>query len=122
EAQTSVSHGARPLHDGFSTQSGPARTRGWRCTPPLGALPPAGAAVSVRRMHRFLPTITGAAALLATAARADAAAKSCTRNGAKLLAADGRVRVVSVKEKPQNSETRRDRIYGCWTATGRRFT
>ena len=29
---------------------------------------------------------------------------------------------MSVKEKPQNSETRRDRIYGCWTTTGRRFT
>jgi hypothetical protein len=77
---------------------------------------------SVRRMHRLLPTITVLAALFAVAAPAEAASKSCTRGGAKLLAADGRVRVVSVKEKPRNSETRRDRIYGCWTPTGRRFT
>src|SRR4051794_41361196 len=61
-------------------------------------------------------------ALLAVAAPAHAATKSCTREGAKLLAAGGSVRVVSVKEKPQNSETRRERIYGCWTSTGRRFT
>ena len=40
----------------------------------------------------------------------------------KLLAAGGSVRIVSVKEKPQHSETRRDRVYGCWTSTGRRFT
>ena len=53
---------------------------------------------------------------------AQAAPKSCQREGATLLAASGKVRVVSVKEKPQNSETRRDRIYGCWTSTGRRFT
>ena len=67
-----------------------------------------------------------AAALIALSAVAPAAAqaapKSCQREGAKLLAASGSARVVSVKEKAQNSETRRDRIYGCWTATGRRFT
>ena len=27
-----------------------------------------------------------------------------------------------IPRKAQNSETRRDRIYGCWTSTGRRFT
>jgi hypothetical protein len=53
---------------------------------------------------------------------AQAAPKSCQREGAKLLAASGGARVVSVREKPQNAETRRDRIYGCWTSTGRRFT
>ena len=66
------------------------------------------------------------AALIACSAVAPAAAqaapKSCQRDGAKLLAASGGARVVSVKEKAQNSETRRDRIYGCWTSTGRRFT
>ncbi len=60
------------------------------------------------------------AAILAPSAQA--ATKSCTRDGGKLLAASGTVRVVSVKEKPQNSETRRERIYGCRTTTGRRFT
>ena len=48
--------------------------------------------------------------------------RAAPATGAKLLAAGGSVRVVSVKEKPQNSETRRERIYGCWTSTGRRFT
>jgi hypothetical protein len=61
-------------------------------------------------------------ALLAIAAPAHAAPKSCQREGAKLLAADGSVRVVAIKQKPQHSETRRDHVYGCWTATGRRFT
>src|SRR3954470_3639514 len=73
-------------------------------------------------MNRPLVALTSVLALLAVAAPAQAATPSCTRSGAKLLAADGRVRVVSVKEKAQNSETRRDRIYGCWTTTGRRFT
>lgn len=59
-------------------------------------------------------------ALLAPAAQA--APKGCTRDGGTLLAASGTVRVVSVKEKPQNAETRRERIYGCRTTTGRRFT
>lgn len=53
---------------------------------------------------------------------AHAASKSCTRDGAALLAASGKVRIVSVKEKPRNSESRRERVYGCWTTTGRRFT
>jgi hypothetical protein len=68
------------------------------------------------------PLIAALTLLAFTAPAASAAPKSCTRDGGKLLAADGSVRVVSVKEKPQNAETRRDRIYGCWTATGRRFT
>jgi hypothetical protein len=44
------------------------------------------------------------------------------RDGAKLLAAAGSVRVVSVEEKPRNSETRRSRVYGCRSTDGRRFT
>lgn len=66
------------------------------------------------------------ASLIALSALAPAAAhaapKSCTRDGGKLLAASGSARVVSVREKAQNSESRRDRLYGCWTSTGRRFT
>jgi hypothetical protein len=59
---------------------------------------------------------------LAIAAPAAQAARSCQREGGRLLAASGSARVVSVAERPRNSETRRDRIYGCWTSTGRRFT
>jgi hypothetical protein len=74
-------------------------------------------------MIRPLFAVASATALLALAApAAHAAAPSCQREGATLLAASGKTRVVSVKEKAQHSETRRDRIYGCWTTTGRRFT
>ncbi len=73
-------------------------------------------------MNRPLALIAGLITLLAVAAPAQAAPKSCQRDGAKLLAASGSARVVSVKEKAQNSETRRDRLYGCWASTGRRFT
>ena len=81
-----------------------------------------GVAVTISRMTRSLVAVLTSLTLLAVAAPANAAAPSCTRDGAKLLAAGGSVRVVSVKEKAQNSETRRDRIYGCWTSSGRRFT
>jgi hypothetical protein len=60
-------------------------------------------------------------ALLVFAAPAQAA-PSCTRNGAKLLAASGSVRVVSLKGERGKTETRHDRILGCRTSTGRRFT
>lgn len=72
-------------------------------------------------MNRVIGLLTCLAALLA-AAPAHAAAKSCMRDGATLLAASGPVRVVSVKERPRNSETRRDRVYGCRSTDGRRFT
>jgi hypothetical protein len=74
-------------------------------------------------MIRPIALVTSLLAALAVAPTvAQAAPKSCQRDGAKLLAASGSTRVVSVKEKAQNSETRRDRLYGCWTPTGRRFT
>ena len=73
-------------------------------------------------MFRALSAIASVTALLAVAAPADASVPSCQRDGATLLAASGKARVVSVKEKPQHSETRRVRLYGCWTTTGRRFT
>jgi hypothetical protein len=73
-------------------------------------------------MLRSLSALGSLIAVLAVAAPAQAAAPSCQREGATLLAASGNARVVSVKEKAQHSETRRDRIYGCWTTTGRRFT
>src|SRR5690348_18361977 len=73
-------------------------------------------------MFRSVFAFGSVIAALAVAAPAQAAPPSCQREGAKLLAASGNARVVSVKEKAQNSETRRDRIYGCWTTTGRRFT
>jgi hypothetical protein len=71
----------------------------------------------IRRIAVLTPLLA-----IAFASTAHAAPKSCQRDGATLLASSGKVRVVSVKEKRQNSETRRDRVYGCWTATGRRFT
>jgi hypothetical protein len=64
-----------------------------------------------------LVVLTSLLALLAVAAPANAATKSCTRDGGRLLAAGGNARVVSVKEKPQHSETRRERIYGCWASS-----
>ena len=66
--------------------------------------------------------LTSLVSLLIIAPAAHAAAPSCTRDGGRLPASGGSVRIVSVKEKPQHSETRRDRVYGCWTSTGRRFT
>jgi hypothetical protein len=73
-------------------------------------------------MVRPLFAIASVIAALAVAAPAQAAAPSCQREGATLLAASGKVRVVSVKEKAVNAESRRVRLYGCWTTTGRRFT
>ena len=74
-------------------------------------------------MIRSIAIATSLLALLAVApTAAQAVPKSCQRDGAKLLAASGSARVVSVKEKAQSSETRRERVYGCWTPTGRRFT
>jgi hypothetical protein len=53
---------------------------------------------------------------------ADAAkTKSCTRGGAKLVAADGGVRVVRVRAARQSKqETRREHVLACWTKTGKR--
>src|SRR3954451_1051157 len=72
-------------------------------------------------MNRAIPLLTCLAGLL-LAAPAHAAPKSCMREGGALLAASGTVRVVSVKEKARNAETRRSRIYGCRMTDGRRFT
>src|SRR3954452_503935 len=79
-------------------------------------------ALSVALMIRSLSAIAALTAVLAVAAPAQAAPPSCQRDGARLLAASGNARVVSIKERPQGSETRHDHIYGCWTTTGRRFT
>jgi hypothetical protein len=64
-------------------------------------------------MIRALSAIASVVAVLAVAAPAQAAAPSCQRDGATLLAASGKTRVVSVKEKAQHSESRRVRLYGC---------
>src|SRR5262245_46116373 len=76
-------------------------------------------AVSVAHMKRLLLLLP---ALLLFAAPAAQAAPSCTRDGAKLLAASGSIRVVSLKGKRGKTETRHDRILGCRTSNGRRFT
>jgi hypothetical protein len=69
----------------------------------------------------IIPTLL--AALLLPAAAADAKPPpSCTRGGATLEAASGKVRVVSRKLKTQSTqETRREGISACWAPTGKRF-
>ena len=112
-----------PLHVRASRRDarlGPAHARGEvvDSTPMVGAGERSGrGAISVARMtsrflspRRRLPDRRCSPSPLPPRPR-----PGCQREGAKLLAAAGSVRVVSVKEKPQNAETRRDRIYGCWT-------
>jgi hypothetical protein len=70
----------------------------------------------MKRLLLLLPV------LLLFAAPAAQAAPSCTRDGAKLLAASGSVRVVSMKDQRGKTETRHDRVLGCRSSTGRRFT
>lgn len=62
-----------------------------------------------------------ACALACLATTAQARVPSCTRGGATLLAADGATRVISVRVRARNQETRRDYVMGCRTPTGRRF-
>jgi len=63
-----------------------------------------------------------AAALLIPAATADAKPPSCTRDGASLEAASGKVRVVRRTLKTQSAqETRREGLSACWAPTGKRF-
>jgi hypothetical protein len=71
-------------------------------------------------MRRLLAT-TPLLLLLVLASPAHAA-PSCTRDGAKLIAAQPGVRVVSVAAKRSKGETRHDKVYGCLVSTGRRFT
>jgi hypothetical protein len=65
-------------------------------------------------------TAAALAALALLAAAADAA-PSCSRGGGTVLAASARTRVISLPNRPRNQETRRDHIFGCRVATGRRF-
>jgi hypothetical protein len=73
-------------------------------------------------MRRLLATTPLLLLLLLVLAAPAQAAPSCTRGGAKLLAAQPGVRVVSVAAKRGKGETRHDRVYGCLVSTGRRFT
>jgi hypothetical protein len=59
-------------------------------------------------------------ALLISASPADAA-PSCSRGGATILAASAKTRVVSIRNRPRNQETRRHHVFGCRVPTGRRF-
>jgi hypothetical protein len=68
---------------------------------------------------RYLAATLLALAIAAPAAQA-ATPKSCTRDGAKLEAAAGKVRVVSRKLKLRMNETRRQALLACWTSTGKR--
>ena len=72
-------------------------------------------------MRRILPAAL-LAALLLPAAAADAKPPSCTRGGATLEEASGKVRVVRRELKTQSAqETRREGLSACWAPTGRRF-
>ena len=68
-----------------------------------------------------LASVAGLAAFALAATSAGAAAPSCSRGGATILAASGKVRVVSVPNKPKNQESRRGHVLACRTTTGRRF-
>jgi hypothetical protein len=74
----------------------------------------------MNRAFALLPAAI--AALLIASPSAHAAAPSCQRDGATLLAASAGLRVVSIAEKHGRGETRHDHIYGCLTSNGKRFT
>jgi hypothetical protein len=75
---------------------------------------------------------SGLAVLVATAAFVVAACtapvavgatESCTRGGAKLVAASGKTRVLRRKLRPRlDGETRREAVLACWAPTGKRKT
>lgn len=74
---------------------------------------------------RILAAAAAAVAVLAAPALPAGAAtsKSCTRGGARLIAAEGQTRVVRLKVKRQGTqETRREHVLACWVKTGRRTT
>jgi hypothetical protein len=77
-------------------------------------------------MTRRIPLVTvlAFAAAVALVASTTAAAKrkppSCTRDGATLVAAEGKVRVVRVKHTPGKQRTRNEALLACWTSTGKR--
>ena len=70
-------------------------------------------------MTRLLLAALVAPLLLPSAAQAKP--PSCTRGGATLEEASGKVRVVRIVRKTQSAqETRREALLSCWTATGKR--
>ena len=70
-------------------------------------------------------TVAAVAMLGVVGTPADAAKKtpSCTRGEARVVMADGGVRIVRMTVKKQSAnETRRQHLLACWTKTGRRVT
>jgi hypothetical protein len=67
-------------------------------------------------MKRPLAVLVALAGLAVIAPSADAAAPSCTRGGATLLAMSGKTSVVSMTSKSEEEPA-----YGCWIPTGKRF-
>ncbi len=67
-------------------------------------------------MKRPIALLAALVGLAAVAPSAGAAAPKCTRGGAEVLATSGQTSVVSV-----TSRSNRERAYGCWTPTGKRF-
>ncbi|HEV2770501.1 MAG TPA: hypothetical protein VGV40_09990 [Solirubrobacteraceae bacterium] len=78
------------------------------------------------RLASFAAAVAAAllvtAAVAALTAAAPARAPSCLRAGAKLIAADGPVRVVRIARPTTSQRTRIDSIVACWAPTGQRAT
>jgi hypothetical protein len=67
-------------------------------------------------MKRPLALLVALAGFAVIAPSADAAAPSCTRGGATLLAMSGKTSVVSMTTRSEKQPA-----YGCWIPTGKRF-
>src|SRR5262249_38081155 len=94
---------------------------------PAGSLtrPPPGEvrspAMTASRLRVACAAAVAAVAALALSSTASAAAPGCSRGGGKGVAATAKVRVIAIANKPKNQETRRDHIFGCRVASGKRF-
>jgi hypothetical protein len=75
----------------------------------------------MNRPFRVLASTLPVVAVLAVSAPAHAAAPKCTSGGAKVLAATRSVSVVSVTPKQKGSTVPKDKVYGCWVSSGKRF-
>ena len=69
----------------------------------------------------LVAAVAAYAAMALLPASADARGRKCTRGGAKLVAASGTVRIVRVKLQAEPGQ-RYEKLLGCRTTNGRRFT
>jgi hypothetical protein len=71
--------------------------------------------------HPLLLLLAAVAVLAATTPAHAAAKKSCTSGGARILASDGGLSVVSITPKERHGDQPQDIVYGCANASGKRF-